>query len=146
MRTIFNHHMTTTVITDHIGLFIMDVYFLQLFLGSIHIMFQIRIEVPDYCLPLYSTILHTVQKSLHGSREIHVHNAWERLLHNTVYHLAQLCHIKVTLLLGNIAAADNGGDGRRISTRTADSKLLHGLYQGSLCIMCRRLGKMLFRL
>ena len=81
-----------------------------------------------------------------GSREIHVHNAWERLLHNTVYHLAQLCHIKVTLLLGNIAAADNGGDGRRISTRTADSKLLHGLYQGSLCIMCRRLGKMLFRL
>ena len=51
VRTIFNHHMTTTVITDHIGLFIMDVYFLQLFLGSIHIMFQIRIEVPDYCLP-----------------------------------------------------------------------------------------------
>ena len=138
--------MASAAVTDHIGLLVMDVHLLKLFLCCIHIMLQIRVEIAHNGLPLDSAILHAVKKPFHSRGEIHIHNTWKCLLHNAVYHFTKLCHIQVALLLGNIAAADNGGNGWRIGTWTSDSKLLHGLNQGSLCIMCRRLGKMLLRL
>ena len=64
-------------------------------------------------------------------------------LRNVIYNFTQLGYIKVLLLFGYIPSADNRGNGRRISTWASDSQFFHGLYKGSLCIMSRRLCKML---
>ena len=144
MRTIFDHHMSATVFADHICHFILNINLFKFFLCSIYILLQIRIEVAYYCLPLYSSCCHTVQKPFHSRSEVYIYNTRESLFHNIIDNFPQLCNIQVLLFFCNITAADDRCDRRRIGTWTSDPQFFHSLDQRCLCIMCRRLREMLF--
>ena len=97
MRSVFDHHIAAAHITDHICHFILDIYFFEFLFRRVNILLQIRVEITDNCLRLYRSRLHTVQKAFHHGGKMYVHNAWERLLHNVVYHLAQFRYIEILL-------------------------------------------------
>ena len=63
-----------------------------------------------------------------------------------VHNLSQFRQVEILVLLGHIPAGDDGRDGGRVGTGPPDPQLFHGLYQGRLRIMGRRLGEMLLAL
>ena len=145
MGTIFDHHMPATILADYICDFVLNVNLFKFFLCSIYILLQIRIEVAYYCLPLYSSCCHTVQKPFHSRSKVYIYNTRKSLFHNIIDNFSQFCDIQVLLFFCNITAADNRCDRRRIGTWTSDSQFFHCLNQRCLCIMCRRLCEMLLR-
>ena len=115
-------------------------------LCRVYIPLQIRIEVTDNCLPLHRTFFHAVKQSFHHCSKPNIYNAWESLFHNIVDNFSKFCHVEIFLFFGHITTADDCCDRRRIRTRTSDSLFFQCFYQRCLCIMCRRLCEMLFRL
>jgi len=146
VRAIFDDHVATADITYFITDFILDLNLFQFLLCRVYIPLQIRIEVTDNCLPLHRTFFHAVKQSFHHCSKPNIYNAWESLFHNIVDNFSKFCHVEIFLFFGHITTADDRCDRRRIRTRTSDSLFFQCFYQRCLCIMCRRLCEMLFRL
>ncbi len=143
MWSVFDDHIAAALVTDHIRnlIFYLDcfLFLLRFFDGFL----KIRIEVLDNRLPSYLSLCHPIKKAFHIGCEVHIHNAGERLLHNIIDHFADLCKIKILILLGHISSGNNCRNCRRISTWAADAQFLKRLYQRCLRIMGWRLGEML---
>ena len=143
MRTILNHHLAPAQVADHIRYLIRNLYGFQLLLSRFNRLVQVRIEVADNGLPGHSTVCHFIQQRFHVSCKVRVHDAWEGILHDAVYHIPQLRYIEVLALLYHISSGNDRGNGGSIGTWTAYALLLQRLYQGRLRVVCRRLGEML---
>ena len=101
---------------------------------------EIRIKVSYNSLPAGISLPHAVQEEFQVRCEGKVHNAGEALLHDPVYHLAQLRHIEILIFFRDVPSRQDRGDGGSIGTGTSDALLLQSLYQGGLRIMGRRTG------
>ena len=143
MRTVLDHHVTAALFTDHICYFIFNLNFLKLLLCNLNSFFKIRIEITDYFLPRNFSFFNHIQKAFHVRCKMNIYNTWERLLHNIINNFTNLCQIKVLTFFCNISSSKDQRNGWSIGTWTSDSKLFHCLYKARLCIMCRRLCKML---
>ncbi len=146
MGTVLDHHIAAAFLADHIRHFIFYGHALLFLLRHLDRLVQIRIEVADDLLPGHPALLHHIQKPFHIGRKMDIHDTREGLLHDVVDHLSDLRQIEVLSFLGDVPPSQDRADGGRIGTGTPDPLLLQRLHQRRLCIMSRRLGKVLLRL
>ena len=144
MRSIFHYHVASTKFADLIRYLIFDLHFLKIFFRLFHCFFQVRIEIADNRLPVDYTLFHFIKQGLHVGCEIRLHNTWECLFHNMIYHFPKLSQIQISSFFCHITTGNNRTDGRCISTGASNAKFFQRLNQCSLCIMGRRLCEMLF--
>ncbi len=146
MGTVLDHHIAAAFLADHIRHFIFYGHAFLFLLRHLDRLVQIRIEVADDLLPGHPALLHHIQKPFHIGRKMDIHDTREGLLHDVVDHLSDLRQIEVLSFLGDVPPSQDRADGGRIGTGTPDPLLLQRLHQRRLCIMSRRLGKVLLRL
>jgi hypothetical protein len=144
--SVFDHHSSAAQFTDLIGFLVRNGHLCQVLLRFFYCFIQIRIEIGHDGLPFYRAFFHTIQQSFHVGREIHIHDGGECFLHHIVDHFPQFRNVEIAVLLGNISPGKDGGNGRRIGTGTSDAQFFHGTHQTGFGVMCRGLGKMLFRI
>ena len=115
VRTILDDHISSAFLADDIRLLIRDLDLLQILLGCLYRLIQIRVESS---LRLFSSVPCRpptgIQQRLHIRGKIHIHDARESILHNIIYDLAKLRHIQVLIFLNDIAAGNDRRDRRRI--------------------------------
>ena len=148
VRAILNHHVASALVADHIRHLVSDLDALQRPLRLFHRLcqdpdksFSTTVFQRDQCpSPMLSS---RYSRFAVNCKSTMLGNA---LLHDPVDYLAKLRHIEVLIFLRHIAARDDCRDRRCIGTWTSDALLLQRLDQGRLCVMCRRLCKMLCRL
>ena len=143
MWTVFDNHVSATFFTDYIRYFVLDFYLFQFFFRFFHGCIQIRIEIFNNRLPSDFSFRNTVQKTFHICCKTDIHNTWEWMHHYIINNFSKFCHIKVFIFLRNVSSIYNQCNCRCISTWASDSQLLQSLYKRRLCVVSRRLCKML---
>ena len=112
---------------------------------------NIEVDEPDGFLKFSNNISITlivaakIDYALENTK-ININNTRERLLHHIIDHFADFRHIEISALFCHISAAQNDSYGRRVGTGASDAQFFHCLYKSCLCIVSRRLCKMLFRI
>ena len=130
--------------TDHICNFILDLYFFQFFLCCIHML----LPDPDRNYEqLSSTLLFLLPRSPARPSMLAV-KFTSTILGNACFIILfttspSSVTYRFLFSFATYRLADNRSNGRRIGTWTSDSQFFQRLYKGSLCIMSRRLCKML---
>ena len=93
MRTILDDHVSSAHVTHFLGHLILYLDGLKFCLRLLHRLVEIRIEIADNHFPVHGSLSYLIEKGLHVSREIHIYDNRERLLHALVNRITYGCHI-----------------------------------------------------
>ena len=142
-----HHHLPPAHVADLVGDLVgdLDAGAVQVFLGLLHLLAEVLVEIAQDLLPVLFAILDFVQAALHVGGEGIVHDVLELVLHQARDHLAQRRRVEVLAVLDHILPVHNGGDGGGIGRGAANALLLQRPDEGGLGVARGGLGKLLLR-
>ena len=144
MGAVLDDHAASADVADLVALLISDLHAFQILFRRLHRCGKVRIEVPDDGLPVDAAFPDGVEERLQIRGKLPVHDRREVFDHDLVDHLADLRHVQILLLAGDVPAGKDRRDGGRVGAGTADALLLQRADEAGLGVMRRRLSEVLF--
>ena len=115
------------------------------FFGMFKLIFEVAIEVIEYCFPILIPLCNVVQLIFKTCSKGIIHQFWETFSQTIGNNVTHLFCIEAFVFQSHITTILNSRNNRRVGGWTANAFFLKLFYQASFGITCRRLSKMLAR-